>query len=166
MDRCQQTQELLADYRTGVLGSRKIAWIEEHIAQCAECATELRLLDGALALVDANTPAYEPPAGLWHGVYNRITSSTPERSSLFGGFRRWIARPVQAAGVGLAALALTISLAMVTGPRNVSGPVEAASNMEYVQGHALYAGQAPLADRAAYLSVVAASSESGETRAK
>jgi len=166
MDRCQQTQELLADYRSGVLSSRKAAWIEEHIAQCAECARELRVLDGALALVEANTPEYEPPAGLWNGVYNRITSPEPEPSSVFGDLRRWIARPVQAAGVGVAALALTISLVVITGPHNVSAPVEAASNMEYVQGHALYAGQAPLADRAAYLSVVAASSESGETRAK
>jgi hypothetical protein len=46
-----------------------------------------------------------------------------------------------------------------TGPREHITPVQLASNMEYVQGHALYAGQAPLADRVSYLSVVAASSE-------
>ena len=156
MDRCKLIQELLADYRSGVLSSRKVAWLEEHISQCAECANELRVLDDVLALVDANTPEYEPPSGLWNGVYNRIISPEPKR----GGFGQWIAKPVRAISVGIAALALAIGLFVGIGPRDVSVPVQVASNSEYVQGHALYAGQAQLADRVSYLTVVAASSES------
>lgn len=166
MDRCQQVQELLADYRTGILSSRKVAWIEEHLEQCTGCANELSLLDGVLALVDANTPEYEPPAGLWNGIYNRITSPEPKRSTLFVDFGRWIAKPVRAAGIGIAALALAVGLVVSTGPRDVSAPVQVASNIEYIQGHALYAGQAPLADRVGYLTVVAASSESNQEQAR
>ena len=166
MDRCQQVQDLLADYRTGILSPRRIAWIEEHLRQCMECANELRLLDGVLALVDANTPECEPPAGLWNGVYNRITCPEPKRLALLNGFGQWIAKPVRAAGVGIAALALAVTLVVSTGPRDVGTPVQVASNAEYVQGHALYAGQAPLADRVSFLTVVDASSESNENQAR
>jgi len=158
-------QDLLADYRTGILSSRKSAWVEEHIQQCTECAKELRLLDGVLALVDANTSEQEPPAGLWNGVYNRITSPEAQRRTVVGGLRQWIAKPVQAAGVGIAALALAVGLFVGTGPRDVNTPMQMASGSEYVQGHALYAGQAPLADRVSYITVVAASAESNEYRA-
>lgn len=166
MNKCQQVQDLLSDYRTGILSERKSAWVVEHVEECAECANELRVLDEVLALVDANTPEYEPPAGLWNGVYNRITSPEPERRSLLDGFRQWIAKPVRAAGVGIAVLALAIGLTMSTGPRDVNTPTQMASNAEYVQGHALYAGQAPLADRASYLTVVAASSELSEEQVR
>lgn len=152
MDKCQQVRELLADYRSGILSPRKAAWVEEHLAQCLACADELHVLDDVLALVDANTPEYEPPAGLWNGVYNRITSPPLTR--------HWMSKPIRAAGVGIAAVALAVTLIVSTGPRDANPPVRVASNIEYVQGHALYAGQAPLADRVSYLSVVAASSES------
>ncbi len=161
MDGCQQVRDMLADYRTGMLTARKSAWLEWHIQQCAGCANELGALDEVLALVEANAAEYEPPAGLWNSVYNRITSPESRRSTLFGGFRRWMAKPVRAAGAGLAVAALAIGIIVSIGPRQANAPAQVASNVEYVQGHALYAGQAPLADRV-YLTVVAASSESGK----
>ncbi|MHB9036408.1 MAG: zf-HC2 domain-containing protein [Armatimonadota bacterium] len=160
MDDCHKIQELLADYRTGVLSSRKVAWLEDHLKQCFNCENELHVLDDVLALVDANTPECEPPVGLWNGVYNRITSPEPRRSNIIDRFGHWISKPIRAAGVGVAALALAVSLIIGMGPRDSVVPVRVTSNLEYVQGHALYAGQAQLADRVSYLSVVAASSAS------
>jgi hypothetical protein len=155
MDTCEKVQGLLADYRAENLGLRKSASVEGHLRQCPDCANELRVLDDVLALLEANMPECEPPVGLWNGVHNRITSPEPIGHSV----RDWISRPIRAAGIGVAALALAIGLMISTGPREHITPVQLASNMEYVQGHALYAGQAPLADRVSYLSVVAASSE-------
>ena len=157
MNRCQKTQELLADYRTGILSSSKNAWIEEHIKQCQDCAEELHLLDGVLALVDANTPEYEAPAGLWNGVYNRITSPEHAQSGLLDAFRHRVTSPIRAAGVGVAVVALAAGIMLSMATHSPGKPVQVASNIEYIQGHALYAGHAPLADRVSYLSVVAAS---------
>jgi hypothetical protein len=77
----------------------------------------------------------------------------------------FIARPVQAVSVSVAALALAVGLIMSTGPRDISTPVQAA-NAGYVQGHVLYAGQAPLADHVSYTTVVSASSESSNIQVK
>jgi anti-sigma-K factor RskA len=162
MDRCQQVQKLLPDYRTGILSAGKSAWLEEHLRECEDCANELRVLDEVLAIVEENTHQQEPPAGLWNGVYNRITSPEPDRSALPGGFKRWLSGPVRVAGVGVAVLGLAVGLIINTIPRAEKTPMQVASNSEYIQGHALYAGQAPFADRANYIAVVAASSQSSE----
>jgi len=144
---------MLADYRTDALSPAKRRWVESHLAECSECACELRALDDVLALVDENTPLQDPPAGLWNGVANRIASPETRRSSI----GHWLTRPLRLAGVGAAALALILGI-MFGGVRHDSVvPVRIASSSEYVQGHALYAGQAPLADRAGYLSLVASS---------
>lgn len=163
-DKCQQARELLAGYRTGILSARKVAWIEQHLNECSECAEELRVLDDVLAMVDENKPEYEPPVGLWNGVYNRITSPESRPSRAY-----WLSKPVHAAGVGLATLVLAIGLIVSSGTHHEvlrGQKVASTQNIEYVQGHALYAGQAPLADRVSYLAVVAASSELSEAQAK
>lgn len=149
MDRCHSVQNILADYRSGLLSAGKRDWVQAHCAECSECAKELRALDDVLALVDANTPMQEPPAGLWNGVANRIAS--PERSAV----GHWWTRPLRLAGVGVAALALVFAMEFGGAQRDSVVPVEMVSGNEYVQGHALYAGQAPMADRVGYLSLVA-----------
>ena len=109
----------------------------------------MRELDSVLALVNANTPEVEPPAGLWNGVADRIAS--PER-------RRWaLTEPLRLAGVSAAALAVILGVIIGGVHHDSIVPLRVASNNEYVQGHALYAGQAPLADRVSYLSLVASS---------
>ena len=134
-----------------MLSARKTAWLEEHFGQCTECADGLRVLDEVLALVDANTPLQEPPAGLWNGVANRIASPEPQRSR----FVPWLTRPLRLAGAGAAALALILGIMFGGVNHDAVVPVKMASSNEYVQGHALYAGQAPLADHVGYLSLVA-----------
>jgi anti-sigma factor RsiW len=152
MDKCHSVQDMLADYRSGLLSAGKRGWVEAHCAECSECAKELRVLDDVLALVDSNTPMQEPPAGLWNGVANRI--ATPETGRR-GAFGHWWTRPLRLAGVGVAALALVIAIEFGAVQHDSVVPVRMASGNEYVQGHALYAGQAPLADRVSYLSLVA-----------
>jgi len=157
MSNCRTIQNLLSDYRTDLLDERERAQIESHISECPDCARELELLDSVLSLVENNTPLCEPPAGLWNGVYNRITDPTPRRARLGG----WFLTPVHAAGVGLAALAIIVGL-YVSGPRpQVVGSASMAPADDYVLAHALYAGQASITDRAAYLTYVATPSDSG-----
>lgn len=163
MARCNDIQNVLADYRSDLLSPRQVDDIEAHIAQCEACAEELRLLDRVLEIVDSNTPGYEPPAGLWNGVYNRITRPEP-KTSVWGNIaRNWLLKPSHAAG-WLAALALIVGLIIggVHHPDTI--PPISRADSEYIQAHALYAGQAPFADRASYLSLVVASSDSGEVK--
>lgn len=155
MKRCQQVQNLLSDYRTNVLSDRKRAWLEEHLDECPHCTSELRALDKVLALIEDETPQVEPPTGLWNGVANRL--STPERRRVSSG--RWLARPLRLAGLGLATLALAAAV-IVGFDQDPIVPTRATTANEYVLGHALYAGQAPLADRVASTALVA-SSETG-----
>lgn len=149
---------MLADYISNVLRSGQRRWIEAHLAECSECAKELRALDGVLALIDANTPMQEPPKGLWNGVANRIASPQAPRRSL----GHWLTTPLQLAGVGAAAMAVILAI-ILGGPQNDPVvPVRMASSNEYIQGHALYAAQAPLADRVSYLSLI--SSDESQTK--
>ena len=152
MDKCGATQAILADYRSEILSPTKRRWLEAHLAECPNCAGELRVLDDVLGLMDANTPLQEPPAGLWSGVANRI--AVPEVRRPFYG--QWLARPMRLAGAGAGALALVLGIVFGGVQHDPVVPVKVASS-EYVQSHALYAGQAPLADRVSYLHLVASS---------
>lgn len=153
MNKCLKIQEMLADYRTGILSAGKSREIEAHLLECEECAAELKALDDVLELMESNSPQCEPPAGLWNGVYNRITSPEPRRSSFGDKLRGFIAMPARAAGVGVAALALAVGLMLSGGHDNQPGQMTVASNNAYIQGHALYASQAPLADSVSYVSL-------------
>lgn len=155
MDKCQKVQESLAQYRTATLRSGNNLLIEEHLKSCLECASELRMLDDVLAMVAANTPQLDPPAGLWNGVYNRISQGQIQRSAI----QYWLTRPLRIAGAAVAALALIFVVTFSGSHRSGIPPVIIASNREYIQGHALYAAQVPLADHVSYLSVVAASAK-------
>lgn len=151
MTGCRRIQAILADFRSEILSPAKRRWVEAHLAECPDCAAELRVLDDVLALVDANTPLQEPPAGLWNAVANRIAAPEARRP----WYEQWLVRPVRLAGVGAAALALILGI-VFGGVKNDSVvPVKVTSSNEYVQRHALYAGQAPLADRVGHLSLVA-----------
>lgn len=155
---------MLADYRSDILDQRHTDEIEGHLARCEQCAEELRLLDAVLALVDANTSQVEPPVGLWNGVYNRITQPQPRASVWRNIARNWLMRPARAAAMGAAAMALIAGLMFSGLHRGENVPPVSRADSEYIQAHALYAGQAPLADRASYLTLVSASSGSSEVK--
>lgn len=160
MSDCQRIQDKLADYRTGLLNADQCRELEAHLAECEACAHELEVLDSVLEMVESNTPEYEPPVGLWNGVYNQITDPTPRRVGFTDALRGWFAAPIRAAGVGLAALAIAAGLIVSGVHHDPTLPsVKMAAADEYVQGHALYASQASTSSQAVYLSMVAASSE-------
>lgn len=157
MSRCQKIQNLLSDYRTGILSPKSCRDVEAHISQCPKCAEELRVLDSVLALVERNTTDYEPPVGLWNGVYNRITQAQQADSRATIG--RWLLQPLHAFGTAVAVAALVAAIMVGGVHRNDTDYLVAShSRADYIQGHILYAAQAPLADRVGYLSVVVATS--------
>lgn len=164
MSRCQKIQNLFSDYRTGILSPQKCRDVEAHISQCPKCAEELRVLDNVLALVERNTTDYEPPVGLWNGVYNRITQAQHTDSRAAIG--RWLLQPLHAFGTAVAVAVLVAAIIVGGIQRNDTDySVASHSRAEYIQGHVLYAAQAPLADRAGYLSlVVATSSEASDSQ--
>lgn len=148
---CIEVQNLLSEYSVGLIEGARKAGIEQHLSACPECAGELETLNNVMLLVDG-LDAVEPPAGLWNGVFNRITEPEPhmgiwERigSWLHGRRRTW------SVGLATAALAIAILASHVHHP----GVERTYAAEEYIQGHAIYATQDPLADQAALNTVAA-----------
>jgi len=159
MIKCDDIQQMLADYRTQNLNARQCGLIEEHLVHCKECAEELRFFDNVLRMVETNAPSFEPSVGLWNGVYNKITAQEPSSNGYVEMVRRWFAVPVRAAGVGIAVLALVAGVMLSGGSHNQTFQSNIVADSAFIQGHALYAGRAPLADQVSYLAVVAQSSQ-------
>lgn len=159
--KCENVQDLIAEYRSDMLDSRKRQEIEQHLAECEDCRRELEEFNAVMSLVEDNIPDLEPPVGLWNGVYNRINSPEPERSLLERLAGGWLHRPAQAVGVGAAMVVLVAGLWLGSmKPESHESVDYASSDNRYVQAHALTAGSAPFADRASYISYVAMSQES------
>jgi len=132
---CSRVKSLISEYSVGLIGGRRKAEIETHLAECPACAAELEKLNKVMLLVDG-LDAEEPPAGLWNGVYNRIAQPQTSRSP----FRRHLAG--WSVGFTTAVLALILLFSrMHTG--------DDYSANEYLQGHATYASQELFADQAA-----------------
>lgn len=148
--KCGEIQKLIADYSVGLVGGRTRNEIERHLAGCPACSSELERQEKIMLLVEGLEPV-EPPVGLWNGVYNRITRA-PERLGLWERIRTGYAGRSVGWSVGFAtvALAALILFSHVHAP----GPEVTYSASEYIQGHAIYASQEPLADQAALYSVV------------
>ena len=149
---CQKVQSLISEYSVGLIGGRRKSEVEAHLAECPECAAELEKLNNVMLLVDG-LDSREPPAGLWNGVYNRITQPSPRlrRASPESAWRHGIRRRVAGWSVGFAAAAL--ALIMFFSRAHDTGNTYAAN--EYLQGHAAYASQELFADQAALNSVAA-----------
>ncbi len=159
MSKCRKTQDLLSHHRTGLLTERRRAEIEAHVSECAECARELELLDSVLALVEDHIHHHEPPAGLWHGVHNRIKDGRIEPVATRLG--RWLWSPARAAGAAVVVLAIAAGLYIGVPRQQPAQSMSAAPADDYVRGHVLYAGQGNLADRTASLVLYTASSDTG-----
>jgi hypothetical protein len=124
------------------------------------CARELRTLDAVLELVESNVPDHEPPVGLWNGVRNRITAPEPRRAVVGGNIGRLLRKPVRAASLGAAALALVAAFVVGTVRETPDyGLAFVLADNTYVQAHALSAGHSSFADRVSYLSVVVAAQD-------
>ncbi len=162
MNECEKIQQLLSDFRTGAVNADESKKIEAHIANCPECASELKALDDVLDLLKSNVAEYEPPVGLWNGVYNELTSPQRRERAIWAGIRDWFAKPVRAVGVGAVAVVIVVGIMFNIVMQDRKPAAQYAASSEYVQGHALYASQAPLADQVAYLSIATSSESSGK----
>jgi anti-sigma factor RsiW len=147
---CRQVQPKIADYSVGVLRTREMEQVEQHMAACADCAREWRQMGAVMGLVE-RLGAQEPPPHLWNGVYNRITQEDVRRApgfweSLFRGPRRLVAGTAS----GLVAAALLAAVYFGSGGNTGEPPWAirdaAGSTASAVQQHALLAGGEPFAD--------------------
>jgi anti-sigma factor RsiW len=148
---CIEVQNLLSEYSVGLIEGARKAAVEQHLSACLECSTELEKLNNVMLLVN-DLGEVEPPAGLWNGVYNRITEPEP-RMGTWERIGDWLHGQRRTWSVGLATAALAI--AILASHVNHPGVEKSFAAQEYIQGHAIYATQDPLADQAALNTVAA-----------
>jgi predicted anti-sigma-YlaC factor YlaD len=100
---CERTLEALDDYADGTQGEAAFQEVELHLAGCADCAAEHRMLRELLARAAALPPSVAPPRDLWPGIAERLAPRRPAVS-------RWT--------MGLAAAAaLAVAVTVVSRPR-------------------------------------------------
>ena len=100
---CDRTLDALDDYVDGALGEAAFQEVELHLAGCADCAAEHRMLRELLARAAALPRAIVPPHDLWAGIAGRLA---PRRTAA----SRWT--------MGLAAAAaLAVAVTIVSRPR-------------------------------------------------
>jgi anti-sigma factor RsiW len=69
---CEETLELLDDYVDGALVGAAFHTVELHLASCASCREEERLLRELLAEAEALPDEVDLPRDLWPGIATRI----------------------------------------------------------------------------------------------
>jgi hypothetical protein len=115
----------LSAYLEADLGPEEERFLEAHLAECAECAAELRALRRAIELLHA-LPAPESPSGLGDAVIERLRAGEARPAwswpffQLFAG-ESWLGgfAPVAAAlGVGAVAWLLTPDLLPLREPES------------------------------------------------
>ncbi|MET0554406.1 MAG: zf-HC2 domain-containing protein [Vicinamibacteria bacterium] len=100
---CERTLLALDDYVDGALDEAAFQETELHLAGCADCAAEHRMLRELLARAAALPSHVAPPRDLWPGIAERLA---PRRTSA----SRWT--------MGLAAAAaLAVAVTMVSRPQ-------------------------------------------------
>jgi anti-sigma factor RsiW len=109
MTPCDQVRDRLLSHHEGELEAEERRRVEAHLATCAACAREARLLREVLRRAQALSVP-EPPAGFWEefgaGVQRRIAMESPPRPSLWERVAAW--------GGGLFRLRGTPALAAAT----------------------------------------------------
>ncbi|MCZ6676980.1 MAG: zf-HC2 domain-containing protein [Candidatus Poribacteria bacterium] len=65
--KCEDAQNLLADYSVNGLDGEIRRKLEAHFAVCSHCAYELELLWRVVSFVES-APQKSPPPGLWEGI--------------------------------------------------------------------------------------------------
>jgi len=151
---CKRVQESLSEYSVGLITGKAFSEIETHLSSCLACQHEHEKLEKVLSLVD-DLQLREPPAGLWNGVYNRISSEpkVPERMSLGQSIAALSRRPVSRWSAGLATIGLAVAL--VFSRSHAPTASGGYSPAEFVQGHIAYSSQDVLADQVALNSAAA-----------
>lgn len=89
--RCDELDELLADYFDGTLTSEPLARVEQHLASCPVCAGLARDIEAATAFVRRVGPV-EPPPELVTRIVNETASGRHGTLRRRSGFRLWLDR--------------------------------------------------------------------------
>ncbi len=134
----------LAEYAVGALRGRRMARVEAHLRECAECRKELAALERTGELLSA-VPLERAPQRTWAAVRGRIASRAPARPRLSWAF-----------AVGAVALVvIVIGLSFVLRPvGHVASDVIVATEPDdamlvTIEGYLPATWSAPLADEAA-----------------
>jgi anti-sigma factor RsiW len=69
---CSDIRGMLADYQAGLLGGRRRAEVEQHLAGCEACRAELRALEATAKVLDETEPL-RPSRDLWPGIARQLT---------------------------------------------------------------------------------------------
>ncbi len=109
---CEQVSSVLDDYVDGDLAEAEFQDVELHLASCAACRQEERLLRALLAQAAALPRQIPPPHDLWPDVAARLRGAEGARGVMGPAVARWL-RPAALA----AAAAVVIALAGGLWPR-------------------------------------------------
>ena len=106
---CQEVLSLLSAYMDGEADPSDSRFVEEHVAECAECSRELSLLRDTARML-ATRPEVEPPVGLLEQIEAATTGNPSiwQRLSAAMGsmpaYGRWAAATTAAAAILLGIL--------------------------------------------------------------
>jgi anti-sigma factor RsiW len=117
---CDETLERLDDYVDGALDEAAFQEVELHLAGCADCAAEHRMLRELLDRAAALPRAIAPPRDLWPGIAERLS---PRRTTA----SRWTMGLAAAAALAVATTLATRPHAGPAGTTPVTTPVGAAT---------------------------------------
>lgn len=129
----KERREELAPYLLGALEPGEAAALEQHLAGCEECRTELEWLRPAVQVLPETVDPVEPPAELRQRIFEQVGAEAargPARIGLGRRLRSLGMRPL----AGLAVLALLVALVGGYAIRDGSSGPEATT---------VSAGQAP-----------------------
>ena len=68
----EDLEGLLGDYLDGLLEPADAKMVEDHVAACEECRSELEALRALVASAAELPPSIEPPHDQWPGIDHRL----------------------------------------------------------------------------------------------
>jgi predicted anti-sigma-YlaC factor YlaD len=115
---CEQVRNILDDYADGDLAEAEFQEVELHLASCAECRREERLLRALLAEAAALPRELPPGRDLWPDLAARLRGAEGARVVVRPAVPRWV-RPAALAAAAAVVIALLGGL-WTRGPRHAT----------------------------------------------
>lgn len=72
---CEEARELIDAHALGALDAEEAARLDQHIAECGECADALAHAREIAGLLPLAAPLHAPPPTLWNRVLDSVTAS-------------------------------------------------------------------------------------------